>query len=133
VPPGRERARLDLLDSGDGVALLSYVAELSRPPRLVSSDERRPGTLDSPQGPRPDRPPVRQELLASIIERHEQRWCEEPVPALDGYTPREAAADPTRRGDLMRLIDSFPEIDLTEEVVGLRPTRLRKLLNLSQD
>jgi SEC-C motif-containing protein len=28
---------LDLLDSGDGVALLSYVAELSRSPRLVSS------------------------------------------------------------------------------------------------
>jgi hypothetical protein len=38
VPPGRERALLDLLDEGDGIALLDYVAEQHRPPTLVSSD-----------------------------------------------------------------------------------------------
>ncbi|MGH4015385.1 MAG: hypothetical protein ACRDSL_15960 [Pseudonocardiaceae bacterium] len=216
------RALLDLLDSGEGVALLTYVAQLQQPPQLISSDgdalvdchavlqipdaaqarreldrryrfdddddiwvmleevaedenrllatlslsggevtvrthtearmdrllddlrsalpgshvttdERRPVTVDSPQGPGPGRPSVTQELLVSFIERYEQRWCEEPVPALDGRTPREAAADPTRRGDLVRLIDSFPKIDPTEGVVGLRPTRLRELLNLGRD
>ncbi|MGH3995094.1 MAG: YecA family protein, partial [Pseudonocardiaceae bacterium] len=38
VPPGRERALLDLLDAGDGVALLTYVAQLQQPPQLISSD-----------------------------------------------------------------------------------------------
>jgi hypothetical protein len=28
--------------------------------------------------------------------------------ALAGRTPRQAAADPTRRGDLTRLLDTFP-------------------------
>lgn len=39
----------------------------------------------------------------------EQRWLNESVPALGGVTPRQAADDPTRRDDLVRLIDGFPE------------------------
>ncbi|MGH3977675.1 MAG: YecA family protein [Pseudonocardiaceae bacterium] len=38
VAPGSERELLDLLDEGDGMALLEYVAELHRPPQLVSAD-----------------------------------------------------------------------------------------------
>ena len=38
---------------------------------------------------------------------HERAWLDEPIPALAGATPREAAADPTRRPDLIRLLDSF--------------------------
>lgn len=40
VPPDRERALLDLLDSRNGIALLNHVAELPRPPQLVGVTSR---------------------------------------------------------------------------------------------
>jgi hypothetical protein len=43
-----------------------------------------------------------------FIREYEARWLDEPIPALDGHTPRQAADDPTRRGDLIKLLDSFP-------------------------
>lgn len=45
--------------------------------------------------------------LEQLTGAHERAWLDEPIPALAGATPREAAADPTRRPDLIRLIDSF--------------------------
>ncbi|WP_328993247.1 hypothetical protein OG394_02950 [Kribbella sp. NBC_01245] len=33
---------------------------------------------------------------------------DESIPALAGATPRQAAGDPTRRDDLIKLLDSFP-------------------------
>ena len=220
VPPGRERALLDLLDEGDGIALLDHVAAQHRPPTLVSSDgdpvvdchvvlavpdptqarreldrryqpeeegwvlleevaedenrllatvglsgseitvrthtearldhlldelcsalpgsevvtdERRPITLSArPAQGAQDAPPVDPDVLAALVERQEQRWCEEPVPALDGHTPRDAPAGPTRRAELARLIDSFPELDPDAGAIGLRPARLRALLGLDQ-
>ncbi|WP_141772605.1 DUF2384 domain-containing protein, partial [Mycobacterium malmoense] len=39
---------------------------------------------------------------------YETKWLDKPLPALDGRTPRQAAGDPTRRGDLVKLLDSFP-------------------------
>ncbi|MDN5930661.1 MAG: hypothetical protein L0I24_06310, partial [Pseudonocardia sp.] len=71
------------------------------------------------------------EQLAEIQDGFERRWCDEHVPALDGRTPREAAADPTRRDELVRLIASFPEIDPATGAFGMRPWRLRELLGLS--
>ncbi|HEY8115442.1 MAG TPA: hypothetical protein VIH70_03415 [Actinomycetota bacterium] len=35
--------------------------------------------------------------------------CDEPVPPLSGMTPRQAAADPTRRETLERLLASFED------------------------
>lgn len=46
--------------------------------------------------------------LDQFVRDYEQKWLDESIPALAGYTPRQAAADPTRRGDLIRLLDSFP-------------------------
>jgi len=65
-----------------------------------------------------------------VQEQMEQRWCDEPVPALDGLRPRDAVDDPTRRADVARLIASFPEIDPASGAFGLRPDRLRELLGL---
>ncbi|WP_408899719.1 SEC-C metal-binding domain-containing protein (plasmid) [Nocardioides sp. R1-1] len=45
--------------------------------------------------------------VEEMIHQHEQAWFDQPIPALDGATPRQAAADPTRRPDLIRLLDSF--------------------------
>lgn len=55
----------------------------------------------------PDDPDVA-DALDALIRTYETAWLDEPIPALDGHTPRQAADDPTRRGDLIRLLDSFP-------------------------
>jgi hypothetical protein len=47
-------------------------------------------------------------LLDEFILEYETKWLDEPIPALNGCTPRQAADDPTRRGDLLKLLDSFP-------------------------
>ena len=60
----------------------------------------------------PDDPAVA-EMLDEFIREYEAKWLEEPIPALDGHTPRQAADDPTRRGDLIKLLDSFPANDDT--------------------
>lgn len=69
--------------------------------------------------------------IASILEKrireHEASWIHGKIPALDGYTPTQAAADPTRREDLIRLLDSFPE---TGQSGAMSPRRLREALGL---
>jgi hypothetical protein len=46
--------------------------------------------------------------LADHIAQYETNWVDSPIPALRGLTPRQAAADPTRREDLERLLAEFP-------------------------
>lgn len=116
VPPGRERNLLDVLDRGDGEELLSWVARGGAPGPAFA-------TRVEPVGPGPAG-------VADALDRFERRWCDEAVPALDGLTPRAAVADPTRRDDVVRLIASFPEIDPASGAFGLRPWRLRELLDL---
>ena len=58
----------------------------------------------------PDAPEVAT-MLDEFIREYEAKWLDEPIPALDGHTPRQAADDPTRRGDLIKLLDSFPADD----------------------
>jgi hypothetical protein len=103
------------------------------PDAAVTRDERRPMDLDAaPLGDVPTAE-VPQEALLELVDRQERRWCDEQVPALGDRTPREAAADPTRRAELARLIASFPDIDPGSGAIGLRPARLRELLDLSTD
>jgi hypothetical protein len=67
-------------------------------------------------------------VLHDFIRGFEQRWLDESVPALGGVTPRQAAADPTRRDDLIRLLDSFPDGD---DPGQMSATRLRAALGLT--
>jgi tetratricopeptide (TPR) repeat protein len=67
--------------------------------------------------------------LAEFIRTQEQAWLDEPIPALAGATPREAAADPTRRPDLLRLLDTYDE-PAGAGVVTMDPARLRSALGL---
>ncbi len=69
------------------------------------------------------------EVRVTLRNRFEERWCDQSIPALDGYTPREAADDPTRLGDLERLIASFEGASQPGSVT-MRPERLRELLGL---
>ena len=81
--------------------------------------------------------PNQAEMLANpeiraAIEAHmanyETEWLDSAIPALGGRTPREAAADPIAREDLIRLLASFPEVD--DGAVGMSPQRLRAALGL---
>ena len=88
--------------------LLVRLAEFL-PGSAVVSETREPPDFDAvpPSAPAPVDPDV----VAEVQDQMERRWCEEPVPALDGLRPRDAVEDPTRRADVTRLIASFPEID----------------------
>ena len=138
--PRTVRAWLQLDGDILGVRTLSaarldaVLAELrtALPDARVDGEERRPMPPDAAAPPTSG--PVdeaMQEALLQLADRHERQWCEEHVPALGGRTPREAAADPTRRDELARLIATFPEIDPASGMVGLRPERLRELLGLA--
>ncbi|MGO9226649.1 SEC-C metal-binding domain-containing protein [Mycobacterium sp.] len=66
--------------------------------------------------------------LDEMARKHEAAWLDEPIPALAGHTPRECADDPTRRPDLIRLLDSFPQD--TSQPGTMSPARLRAALGL---
>jgi hypothetical protein len=72
----------------------------------------------------PQDPEVAQ-VMDELIRTYEANWLDESIPALDGYTPRQAADDPTRRGDLIKLLDSFPATP-----GGMSAQRLREALDL---
>lgn len=71
--------------------------------------------------------------LESFIADREDRWVDEPVPALAGLSPRRAADDPTRREDLMALLREFerhaPPPGAT--FATFDPARLREKLGLA--
>ncbi|MGH3959379.1 SEC-C metal-binding domain-containing protein [Mycobacterium sp.] len=84
---------------------MSVLDDARRPVRDVREAQRLP--VASADALDPDDPKVAA-ALAEFIRDYETKWLDEPIPALDGHTPREAADDPTRRGDLIKLLDSFP-------------------------
>ena len=116
--------------------VLAVLADALPDARLLS-DQRTPlapGQLPHPPTlPGPDVAPG-PDAIAELQELIEQRWLDDSVPALAGLTPRQAAADPTRRDELRRLIASFPTGDgMTEGAFTMRPARLRELLDLEGD
>lgn len=66
------------------------------------------------------------EALEGHVRQYEEGWLDQSIPALDGWTPRDAVADPTRRADVIALLNSFPP-----KVPGsMDPERLRMMLGL---
>ena len=65
-------------------------------------------------------------VLEEFIRQQEQGWLDESIPALSGFTPRQAAADPSRREDLVRLLAGFPPGGPGR----MNPDRLRAALGL---
>lgn len=109
---------------------LTVIDQLRRPAEEVREAIGRavPDGGTQPPGVRldPSRPEVAA-ALAQMIRQYEETWLDEPIPALAGRTPREAASDPTRRPDLIRLLDSFPP---GGEPGQMSPERLRAALGL---
>ena len=67
--------------------------------------------------------------IAEMMRGYEESWLDEPVPALKGVTPRQAVADPTRRGDVVRLLRSWPEPTL----MSMSKVRIAAALGLDLD
>jgi hypothetical protein len=72
--------------------------------------------------------------LEVLMTEQEERWVDEPIPALGGLSPRNAAADQARRPALEALLDDFEWMDIQAESSGMAwgmdPARLRNLLGL---
>jgi hypothetical protein len=84
---------------------------------------------DSASQPLDQNDPAVRQMLEDFIAQQERRWLDESIPALDGQTPREAAADPIGRERLEQLLDSFP--GPTPDNPGtFDPDRLRRALGL---
>lgn len=113
VRTGHEQQVLDLCLDGDAEALCAWAGALAQPPRII----HRPGLFDSMLDHDAlqaamdeefvDQDAMLARLNAELSRQAQARWVDESVPALDGLTPREAAADPTRREQLERLLDEF--------------------------
>ncbi|MEV6621429.1 hypothetical protein AB0M83_18830 [Amycolatopsis sp. NPDC051106] len=82
-------------------------------PKLTVVNESRKPAHDAVRGPSVEQLPASgpevRAILDQFVRDYEQKWLDEPIPALSGHTPREAAADPFRRGDLIRLLAAFPD------------------------
>ena len=109
--------------------------EILEQQRRTADDLADSGSVSSRAGSRAssmidpnDADPELAAALQDYIRGYEQRWLDESIPALGGVTPREAAADPTRRDDLVRLLDSFPADDGSPGQMSA--TRLRADLGL---
>lgn len=70
--------------------------------------------------------PEADEALSAYIRSYEEQWLDMDIPALQGLTPRQAAADPSMRPDLIALLNSFPPGTANT----MDPDRLRAALGL---
>ncbi|MGC8510430.1 MAG: YecA family protein [Acidimicrobiales bacterium] len=75
-------------------------------------------------------PPEMADVLAQFIAEREKAWLDESIPALGGLTPREAAADPTRREDLIVLLNEFDRRAVIEPMATFDVGRLRRALDI---
>ncbi len=77
-------------------------------------------------------PPEIARAVESLIRQKEDVWLDESIPALGGLTPRQAVSDPTRREDLVSLLDEF-ERSGDGGMVTFDVARLKERLGLSGD
>jgi hypothetical protein len=104
-------------------------------PDAVLVDETRRTPEEMPRSGLPSAPPVDPadvppELLEALEEQmreREERWVDESIPLLGGLTPREALADPTRRDQLLALLDEWT---IPTSGPSMDPDRIRRLLGI---
>ena len=77
-------------------------------------------------------PPEAAEALESFVREQEDRWVDERVPALGGLTPRQAAADPTRREQLRALLHEIDRHPPPPGAAAFNTDRLRARLGLDE-
>ena len=126
----KRAARLErtLLSAAPGATLLRRDEQTMAD---ASEKARAEGTLRAPLDPESD--PAVAAAMEEFIRGYEERWVNEPVPALGGLTPRKAAADPKARPALEALLDDMAWQQRQSGGHGLMdPARLRRLLALPE-
>jgi len=122
--------RMDrVLDQLSSAVPSLVVSSQSRRPAedIAEAMSRAPGTPTGSANLLDSDDPAITKALDEVVRQHERNWLDDAIPALAGRTPREAAADPTRRDDLIRLLDTFPPADRPGV---MDPERLRSALGL---
>jgi hypothetical protein len=118
VRTGQEKTVLDLCAEADPFELCAWAGAVARPPRIV----HQPGLLDSMidrdaiQAALDDLGDADDAVAMAALNREiaaqaQARWLDLEIPALGGWTPRQAAADPTRREQVERLLDEVDRLD----------------------
>jgi hypothetical protein len=75
-----------------------------------------------------------QAALAQFMREREDAWLDESIPALHGLTPRQAANDPTRREELVALLNEFDRYPKPAAGgASFDVSRLRDLLGIESD
>lgn len=93
--------------AGDAVRHLVTAVEDARE-ALERTPQGEPGRGGRPAGEEPVLPDAEMERLAhQVLDRHYRTWPDTALPALDGLTPREAAADPEMRPRVIELLESL--------------------------
>jgi hypothetical protein len=90
---------------GDLVVLLDLHTEEVTPEMLMREVAASRDGANSSEIP----PEEQRRVVLEMLERHYRSWPDEEVPALGNVTPREAAADPELRPDVIRLLLDFEE------------------------
>ncbi len=110
----------------EGASLLAAARQAAEDPLSPLGDQPELGE-DQEFGDGPE-----DDLVQQFVRQKEVEWCDEPVPALGGITPRQAVADPTRRADVVALLRSFrTPVTPTLAGRGFDADRLAALLDLA--
>lgn len=104
-------------------ALIESMEEMLRERVEASSDAPHEPDLDSPE---------LQDALAEIMKRHRAAWFDEPIPALEGRTPRQAARSAEGRELLEALLADYDRSSREHPGDPLRPdtAELRRVLGI---
>ena len=113
-------------------ALQAMLLDLDPEARLVEESTQPLESFDADDAGAPAEPPeLPADAIAQIRRQIEDRWLADSIPALGGLTPREAAASPQARGDLVALLD---DVEWTDRRAGnelsMDVGRLRRELGL---
>ena len=105
------------------------VMDVNEESRIPVSSPRDIEAMAAAMGDPEPPPPEVAALVAEHMQKLENEWLDEQIPALQGLTPRQAAADPTRREDLIALLNSFDAFGREDGTFDV--DRLRRELGLT--
>jgi len=106
-----ERGRA-LLEAAAGPAVAYRATSSESVPRAL---ERRPARRARSED---DVPPEAAEIVQAFYERHYRAWLDEPLPALAGRTPREAANLKSARPKVIALLKDMENLSARERLEG---------------
>ena len=114
-----ERGRA-LLEAAAGPAVAFRATSSESVARALDRRRARPGARDRrPARPVDEVPPeVAAEIVQAFYERHYRGWLDEPLPALGGRTPREAAGLKSARPKLIALLKDMENLSARERLEG---------------